>query len=148
MDKCYNTGDFGRYFRENMDAMGLPAPMSLFGTFTTAVSNGSMMAGVLHQLGPSATMRELAKATLKSEKFALVLGLSAAWYTGAAVGSIAVASGRSLGCGTRLSDIFVFVHRHQLRFPGWETFYHRHPQVIDVNHPHRRNVGLIAGRAA
>ncbi len=34
----------------------------------------------------------------------------AAAYTGIIIGSVAVASGRSLGCGSRMSDMFVFTH--------------------------------------
>jgi len=148
MDACYSDGDFGKYFRENMDALGLPTPTSMFDNYNSAVGNASLMAGAVYKFGARATIAELVGATFLSEKLLVAASVGAVWYTGATVGSIAVASGRSLGCGARISDMFTFIGRRNLQFPGWETFYHRHPQVIDVQRPFRRSFGQSARAAA
>ena len=148
MNKCYNDGDFGKYFKENMDALGVPTPNSLFDTYSSAVANASLMSGAIYKLGARATVAELARATLFGEKLLLAGAFGAVIYTGVTVGSLAVASGRSLGCGTRISDMFTFIGSRNLQFPGWETFYHRYPQVIEADRPLRRNIGMMARMAA
>lgn len=148
MDKCYNSGDFGKYFKENMDALGVPTPTSVFDTYNSAVANASLMSGAVYKFGARATVAELVGATVVSEKLLLAGAFGAVIYTGVAIGSLAVASGRSLGCGTRISDMFTFIGSRSLQFPGWETFYHRYPQVIEANRPLRRNVGMMARMAA
>ena len=41
---CYDFANFGSYFKENMNALGLPAPTELFGTATAD-------SGILHRSG-------------------------------------------------------------------------------------------------
>lgn len=143
MSQCYQSGDFMDYFHENMSALGVPAPKSLFTTYTTVIAETSLITGAIGSFGAQATIAELVGATLLKEKLLVLGALGAAGYAGAAIGSLAVATGRSLGCGTRISDAFVLIHRHNLQFPGWDTFYHRHPQIIDASRPLRRNFGLM-----
>lgn len=52
MNTCYADGDFGKYFRENMDALGLPTPTSMFDTYSSAVANASLMAARHTSLAP------------------------------------------------------------------------------------------------
>jgi hypothetical protein len=49
------------YFKENMEALGLPAPESLFGTLTTALATIGSLAAPLKEFGAQATMGQLAK---------------------------------------------------------------------------------------
>lgn len=144
MSQCYNSGDFRKYFTENMKDLGLPVPTSTFDTYATAVATASAMVGALGTLGKTATMAELVGATLVTEKFLVLGAIGASWYTGAAIGSIAVATGRSLGCGTRIADMFVFINRNKLQFESWQTFYAQNPQIIDPARPFRRNYGIRA----
>jgi hypothetical protein len=67
-------------------------------------------------------MGELIGATVGLEKLAVAASIGAAAYTGAVIGSIAIASGRSLGCGSRISDMFAFTHLNDLQFSGWHAF--------------------------
>lgn len=142
MDKCYNDGDFRKYFDENMKALGAPTPNSLFTTYTTAIADAGLITQAIAKLGARATLAEIAGATLATEKLMVLGAIGASAYAGLVIGSIAVASGRSLGCGARISDAFVLINRNNLQFPDWQTFYHRYPQIIDTSRPLRRNVGL------
>ncbi|WP_348945257.1 hypothetical protein ABHF33_01205 [Chitinibacter sp. FCG-7] len=133
MTKCYATGDFKKYFKENMDELGLPFPTSLFDTYNTAIATATTLVSALKTLGKGATMAELIGATTGLELLAVAASIGAAAYTGAVIGSIAVASGRSLGCGARISDLFVFAEQNNLQFEGLSTFYRLNPQILDTN---------------
>ncbi|WP_405602063.1 MULTISPECIES: hypothetical protein [unclassified Pseudoalteromonas] len=95
MSQCYSSGDFNKYFNENMKQLGLPVPSTLFDTYQTAVATAATMTGTLASLGSGATVAEMIGVTVALEKLAVAATLSASFYTGAIIGSIAVASGRS-----------------------------------------------------
>jgi len=143
MGQCYNSGDFKKYFNENMQDLGLPAPSTLFDTYQTAIGTALLLGETLSKLGKGATMGELVGATFGLEKLKIAAALGAAGYTGAVIGSIAVASGRSLGCGSRMADMFAFVPQNNLQFRGWNSFYAHNPKVLDRGNKSRRNFGLL-----
>jgi len=144
MGQCYTAGDFKKYFSENMQELGLPVPSTLFDTYQTAIATASAMVGTLATLGKGATMGELVGATLGLEKLAVAASVGASAYTGAAIGSIAVAAGRSLGCGSRMSDLFVMARQNKLEFSGLAAFYTNNPQVLQRNYPGRARFGMQA----
>lgn len=140
--QCYKSGDFKKYFKENMQELGLPVPSTLFDTYQTALATASTLVGTLATLGKGATVGELIGATVGLEKLAVAASIGAAGYTGAVIGSIAVASGRSLACGSRISDMFVFTHQNNLQFKGWHVFYMQNPEVLSKDHQFRSNFGI------
>ncbi|WDE10017.1 hypothetical protein [Thalassomonas haliotis] len=142
MAKCYTSGDFNKYFNENMQALGLPFPSTFFDSYNAAIAHAMIMVETLKTLGNGATVAELIGATTGLEKLKVAATLGAASYVGAIIGSIAVASGRSLGCGSRISDMFVFLHQNKLEFDGWHSFYIYNPQVLDKKHTFRKSFGL------
>ncbi|WDE04275.1 hypothetical protein SG34_023490 [Thalassomonas viridans] len=144
MAACYTSGDFKKYFNENMKELGAPVPTTLFDSYQTAIGTATILVSTLSTLGKGATMGELIGATIGLEKLAVAAAFGAAGYTGIVIGSIAVASGRSLSCGFRISDMFVFTYQNQLQFKGWHSFYTRNPQVLDKTHPFRKSVGMRA----
>jgi hypothetical protein len=144
MGKCYTSGDFKKYFNENMKELGAPVPTTLFDTYQTAIGTATILVSTLGTIGKGATMGELIGATVGLEKLAVAASLGATLYVGMVIGSIAVASGRALGCGSRISDMFVFTHQNKLQFEGWHSFYAMHPQILDKSFPFRRSVGLKA----
>ncbi len=89
-------------------------------------------------------MGELIGATIGLEKLAVAAAFGAVGYTGIVIGSIAVASGRSLSCGSRISDMFVFTHQNNLQFRGWHAFYFHNPQIFDKTHTFRKSIGMRA----
>lgn len=144
MKSCYSSGDFKKYFKENIEALGLPVPSTLFDTYQTAIATASTLVGTLATLGKGATMAEFIGATVGLEKLAVAASIGAAAYTGAVIGSIAIASGRLLSCGGRMSDLFIFFHQNRLAFDGWHTFYAHNDQVLDTSRPFRRHFAVKA----
>ena len=139
MANCYKAGAFKQYFDENMTALGLPVPSTLFDNFNAAIANAGLILETLGSLGKGATMAEVIKATTGLEKLKVAASLGAAFYVGAAIGSIAVASGRSLGCGSRMADMFVLMQQNkQLEFDGWHAFYAMNPEILNKSSRVRR----------
>jgi hypothetical protein len=150
MSQCYSSGDFKKYFNENMKDLGLPVPQTLFDNFNAAVANAGLILEALGTLGKGATMAEVIKATTGLERLKVAASLGASFYVGAVIGSIAVASGRSLGCGSRISDMFVFLHQNNLTFNDWNSFYVNNPEILDKSSRFRvayRSKALDGNRA-
>jgi len=70
MNECR---DFFHIFKGNMEALGLDVPTSWFGAQATTLANVSALIAATEKLGKTATVSELAGATLVSEKL-LVAG--------------------------------------------------------------------------
>jgi hypothetical protein len=139
MTACYIAGDFKAYFIENMTDLGLSVPSNLFDSYQKALESAAFITAALKTLGSGATVSQLVGATFLPEKILGLASLGAAGYVGAVIGSIAVASGRSLGCGSRIADMFVFMHLHpELKFEGGEQFYMWHPEVVDRGNKRRQ----------
>jgi len=102
------------------------------------------LVGALHTVGKGATVAELNGATIALEKLLVAGGFGATFYVGAIIGSIAVASGRSISCGSRIADMLAFVEQEKLQFKGWRTFYFHHPEIFDKSHIMRKSVARNA----
>jgi hypothetical protein len=100
------ASSFYQYFKENMDSMGLPVPETLFGTLSTATSTINSIVAVVTKFGTRVTVGELVGAGALSEGLIVVGGVTAAFYVGACIGSLAVATGRSLSGGYELWQLF------------------------------------------
>jgi hypothetical protein len=104
------VSDFYRYFCENMQALHLPAPHSLFGTASQAKETISGIAGAIRSFGPTATMSEIfltvPKLSMAGDAVLIYSGVKASYYLGASIGSLAVATGRSMSGGTTIADFF------------------------------------------
>lgn len=111
------SSDFYRYFKENMDSMGLECPETLFATKGTAINTAANILAAIHQHGTKVTVAELIGAGTGLEKLLYVGALRASFYVGAVVGSIAVASGRTLAGGTSLADVLLEARNNHLHRP-------------------------------
>jgi hypothetical protein len=47
MNHCYQSGDFYKYFKENMDAIGAPVPDGLAVSLTAATGDALLIAEAL-----------------------------------------------------------------------------------------------------
>jgi len=142
MSQCYKLGDFKKYFNENMKALGAPVPTTLFDSYQTVIGTVTLLVSTLHTLGKGATMAELVGATMGVEKLMVAAAFEATAYTGFVIGSIAVASGRSLNCGARISDMFVFTYQNKLLFEGWHAFYALNPDVLESTKPNIKSFDI------
>ncbi len=97
---CYDFSNFGQYFNENMNAIGLPSSTDLFGSTTLAYANIRELAEAVSLYGRHITLAEVWGASSKLERLRTTGPIIASYYTGAAAGSLSVALGRTLGCGT------------------------------------------------
>ena len=112
---------FYDHFKENMEGLGLPAPATLFGTVQAAVANASVILSQIDKFGKAVTIGELIGAGTRLEGLGVIAACSAAFYVGAVIGSIAVATGRSFAGGTSISDVIFTANRYKLNRP-WLMF--------------------------
>ena len=123
--------EFYKYFKENMEGLGLPAPETLFGSVQAAVANATVILSQIDKFGKSVTVGELIGAGTRLEGLGVIAACSAAFYVGAVIGSIAVATGRSLSGGTSLSDVIFTATRYNLNRPWLISSLHRWPGIYN-----------------
>lgn len=127
---CANEALFGKYWDENMKALGMWVPsssMDAFGGITGMISAVAAFVELNPMVSLSAAFRGVSASTL-----AMYAGSAyASAWCGAAIGSFAVASGRSISCGTSLADVLWYA-RHDFKIYGsWlETELVRNPQIL------------------
>lgn len=121
--------DFYIYFKENMDSLGLPAPETLFGTMQAAVANAAVFLSHIDKFGKTVTVGEMLVAGTKLEKLGTVAALSAAFYAGAVIGSIAIATGRTVAGGTSLADVLLSARRNHISRPWLASTLYRWPGI-------------------
>jgi hypothetical protein len=122
--------EFYKYFKENMDGLGLPTPENLFGTSQSAVSTASTLLGLIDRFGKDKNVGELLSAGTKGGKLAVLSTINASFYVGAVIGSIAVATGRNLAGGTSLADVLLEAQMNQLHRPWLASILVRHPKIL------------------
>jgi hypothetical protein len=135
--------DFYKYFKENMEDLGLTAPPeSLFGTQALAISTISAILACIDKFGTRVTVMEVIGAGTRLEQLAVVGALGAAFYAGAAIGSLAVATGRTLSGGTSLADVLFEVSKWDFKRPWLTSLFHRRPGLYDPNILGRKHIKL------
>ena len=127
--------NFYQYFNENMENMGLPAPRTLFSSVTSAVATATTLLGQIEKFGKHVTINELLRAGTKLEQLAIIGACSAAFYVGAVIGSIAVATGRVLGSGATLADVLFTAHRHGLQTDWLSQCLYMYPGIYQSDVP-------------
>jgi hypothetical protein len=130
--------DFYLYYKENMEALGLAAPDSLFGTQQLAIGTISTLVACVDKFGTRVTVMEIIGAGTKLELLAAVGAVGAAFYVGAAIGSLAVAAGRTLGGGASLADVLFEALQWRLGRPWLTSLLHRRPEIYDPSMPGRK----------
>ncbi len=129
--------DFYRYFKENMEGLGLPAPDTLFGNLTTAVGTASVILGAIDKFGKSVTIAEVIGAGTRLEGLSVIGSLSASYYAGAVVGSLAVALGRTLSGGTSIVDVISTASKYNLNRPWMVADLYKRPGIYKPETPFR-----------
>jgi hypothetical protein len=121
--------NFYRYFKENMEGLGLPAPETLFGSLQSAVAHASLLLAQVEKFGKTVTIGELIGAGTRLEQLGVVSACYASFYVGAVIGSIAVAAGRSLADGRSLSDVLLTAERYGLNRDWLPEILMRRPEI-------------------
>jgi hypothetical protein len=131
--------DFYHYFKENMEGLGLTAPpRSLYGTQALAISTISAILAYIDKFGTKVTVAEMVGAGTKLEALTVVGALGAAYYAGAVIGSLAVATGQTLGDGTSLADVLLEASKWKFRRPWLTSIFHRMPGIYNPSVPGRK----------
>ncbi|WP_343730450.1 hypothetical protein [Duganella sp.] len=110
---------FADYFKENMDALGLPTPSTIFSSIGSAVSNAAAISNAIKTFGPNVTIQDLIGAGTVSEELSVAGALSASYYVGAVIGSTAVAIGRVISDGASISDLLIGLNNLPVDLPSW-----------------------------
>ncbi|MAR90389.1 MAG: hypothetical protein CML06_05850 [Pseudomonadales bacterium] len=128
---CYESGDFVEYWEQNMRQLGMWVPVSTYETAGGITGLITAVATVVETNPGASLMQALVRAKI-SVIGTNVLALSAAGWAGAAIGSAAVALGRSLACGTAIADA-LWVAREQFSVSGaWlEAEFIRNPHFLE-----------------
>ena len=129
---------FYMYFKENMEGLGLPAPEGLFGSLSAAVGNAAAILSQIDKFGTNVTIREIIGAGTKLEGLGVIGGCAAAFYVGAVIGSVAVASGRSLSGGTSKAEVIFTARRYELDRKWLPGTLQRRPEI----HGRKRVAGM------
>jgi len=108
---------FYEYFKKNMDALGAPCPRTLFDSAMTATATIKTLVTEASKYGPGVTVAELAVAGTGLEQLGLASAGLASLYIGACIGSLAVATGRSLSGGYSIQDLLCTAHKHGISSP-------------------------------
>ncbi len=145
-------GSWGGHFMENMGALGLQTPSSLFDTAKTTLLTIGPIIGAVEKFGTTATLGELVtgatQVTVASEVIIASAGVLASAYGGAVVGSAFVASVYSVKCDIsratpvpkgqtgmksrfNASDVIEFAKRNEVYAPWMEDLFRRQPEIID-----------------
>jgi len=138
-------------FKQNMEAIGLTVPTGLFATQQQAASTIGQLLGLVKTFGMKVTIRELIGAGSLTDMLAAAAGYSAAFYTGGAIGSLIVATDKTLGC--KVGPVAIGqIHRAMLGtnfmlIEPMRAVLLRHPEIVNVSMPNRRSYGAWA-RAA
>lgn len=138
-------------FKQNMEAIGLTAPMSLFATQQQAASTIGQIAAAIKTFGMKVTIRELIGAGTLTDFLAVAGAYSAAFYVGGAIGSLIVATDNAIGC--KFGPVTqAQIHRTMLGasltlVEPLRILLLQHPEIVSQSWPNRRSYGAMA-RAA
>ena len=130
--------NFYLYLKDNMESLGLPAPQSLFGNLQMALANAAAFIAHIDKFGRGITVGEMIGAGMRAEKLGMVATLSAAFYVGAVIGIIAVATGKSISGGVSVADVILDARRNGLYRPWLAQMMRRNPVIYDTNSVGRR----------
>jgi hypothetical protein len=120
LNSFYNKGgfvvadNFYTYFKNNMEAMGLSAPKELFGTFEKSIGAAFAISKAVETYGTKVTIGELIGAGTIAEGLGTMVTVAAAYYLGAVLGSIAIATGQSLSGGSTIADVLYLAEKHKI----------------------------------
>lgn len=84
--------NFGDYFKQNMDSLGVPTPGTLATNLGAAMASSKVIADAIAKYGSRVTVADLIAAGLISEIAEVAIAVGAAAYLGAVTGSIIVAA--------------------------------------------------------
>ncbi len=131
MSSCdYSAASFGKYFSENMAALGLPTPNGIYESSLSVFGIAAVLGEAAH-LHPNMPVSMAWKGSFMFEKAKMLTAVAVSYYVGAMIGSAAVAVGRSAGCGATIADA-IWLARENGVFGTWlEHELVSHPEFLN-----------------
>lgn len=127
---CYVSGDFIRYWEENMNALGFWIPSSSYDAFGGISSMIGAVAAIV-ETNPGITLRAAFLKVGMTTVAVNLAALGASAWVGAAIGSMAVAAGRSLSCGATIADTLWIARDKFAIYGAWlEVEFRSNPQFL------------------
>lgn len=135
-----------------MNALGLPAPNSLFSSLTTALGSLGAMLNAFKSAPPTASVAETLGATFLKEKLDVVGAMATSYYVGAVIGSVIVAANASGACKdpyrntgvAKYRALFIWVASRGVLIPvDMQVFIQNNPEVI-IGGPRRKSYAIRA----
>lgn len=126
-----------KYFVENMEATGAPAPTTVWTSATTILATAQTILNAADTYGSRVTLREVVSATSNLEKLKITGAIMASAYAGVMISSAAVATGRYLGCGTTMSEVLFGARMHGVYRDWMPEFFMRNPEILEPRYPAR-----------
>lgn len=133
-----DSGTWYEYFRENLRQLGLDVPSGMWPTALGALAVYDRINSALPVHGARISAYTALRYSFSREVIRIGAGVAAAGYAGAVIGSMAVATGRYLGCGTTIAEVIANAATRGLDHPDVEYVLRRHPEIIDRRHPARK----------
>ena len=126
-----DNGLLGTFIDENMASLGLPMPSSAFETAGSMTAIATSIAEVIEINGTSLSLYQaLNKINSAKNALSVSAGITASYYLGALIGSMAVASGRCLANGATIADV-IWTAREMGIFGSWlDAEYIKHPELL------------------
>lgn len=138
--ECTNDVGFTHHFEENMRALGLPAPNSIYTTVVAVVGALKGMSDVISTYGRTTTTTQLAMritwgysiAPIIARASGFILAVGAAYYVGAMIGSAAVAVYKSAGCSGPVSvaDVVAWARSQDIDAQWLEAELISNPEIL------------------
>ena len=127
---CQPDANFHKYFKQRMAMMGFDTPKGYFDTAKQAAKTAAELLAAFTLLPKTATAAELIGATVLAEQVAVAITVGAAFYLGCVIGSLMVAATKTMGCEYSITEMSIFLEMNQLKFDGWNEFFHSHPSLF------------------
>lgn len=127
---CYKSGDFVRYWEENMRQIGMWVPD---GSYEALGGMSGLITAVAAavETNPGITLYKALVDARVTVIAGSVMALSASAWVGAAIGSAAVAAGRSMACGTTIAEALWTARNDFQIYGSWlESEFLRHPEYV------------------
>ena len=140
---------FSKAFRDNMTALGMPAPPALFFSLAATLKQLGVMIDAFQSLGSHATVAQMVAQAGLQESFEGAGEMSAMFYIGAVIGSVDVARKAAGACGgnTAAAQFRTFTNwlssRGALIPMELLTFVQNHREVVEDG-PRRKSYAMRA----
>ena len=140
---------FSKAFQDNMTALGMPTPPTLFSSLAAALKHLGIMIDAFESVGSRATVAQMIAATSLKESFDAIGEMSAMFYIGAVIGSVDIARKAAGACGgnTAAAQFRTFTSwmssRGALIPMALLTFVQNHREVVEDG-PRRKSYAMRA----